>query len=461
MFSLFKVKFNWGVYLILLLIIRVLWTDISWYSFFAYAITLHQFIILFNSISSVLPIRYLAGLLMCVQMLLGPAFAFNGLDEYQYITYQMRVPEADYFQYALPATILFILGLHVTAGKLKGEQLNLNAIRNYVDKAGNLPYILIGIGFFSSTLSSFFSTSFNFVFVLLGSLKFIGLYMMLLGSKQIKILPLIVVVGSIVIDALTIAMFHDLLIWIILTGAILAIKYQVKDAVKAAVTVGFILMAVIIQQLKKDYRANIAEAGAGINTFESVYKDKVSDNSLFSYEKLAESNVRINQGYIITNIMATVPDRVPFENGAELLIILESAFLPRILAPNKLNAGDRFIFMKYTGLQLREGTSMGLGAMGDGYINFGVMGGAIFMFFLGLMFSEVLNGFKKYSKIFPALLLFVPLVFYYPIRPDCELQTSLGHLVKASMLVAAIMIIWRTKFEKKRLSVGSLAEVVV
>ncbi len=461
MFSLFRVSFNWGIYIILLLIIRVLWTDLSWYSFLAFAITLNQFMLLFNSISNVVPIRYLAGLLMCVQMLLGPAFAYNGLDEYQHSTYQMKVSEAEYFQYALLAVILFIWGLHVTAGKLKGEKLNLEAISKFVDNAGNLPYYLIGIGFFASTLGSFFSTAFTFVFVLLGSLKFIGLYMMLLGGRQIRMVPLVIVVGSVIIDALTIAMFHDLLIWIILTGAILAIKYQVKDGVKAAVTVGFILLAVVIQQLKKDYRANIAEAGAGINTFESVYQDRVSDNSLFSPEKLAESNVRINQGYIITNIMATVPERVPFENGKELVLILESAFLPRILAPNKLNAGDRFIFMKYTGLQLREGTSMGLSSVGDGYINFGVIGGAIFMFFFGLTFSEVLNGFKKYSKTFPALLLFVPLVFYYPIRPDCELQTSLGHLVKSVMLIAAIMVIWRTQFKKKDAVVSSLVEPAV
>src|SRR5690606_20610255 len=149
------------------------------------------FILLFSSISSVVPIRYLAGLLMCVQMLLGPAFAFNGLDEYQYITYQMKVSEVEYFQYALLAVVLFILGLHITAGKLKGEQLNLPVIKKFVDQSGDLPYYLIGIGFFSSTLSSFFSSSFTFVFVLLGNLKFIGLYMMLLGGKQIKMLPLI------------------------------------------------------------------------------------------------------------------------------------------------------------------------------------------------------------------------------------------------------------------------------
>jgi hypothetical protein len=94
------------------------------------------------------------------------------------------------------------------------------------------------------------------------------------------------------------------------------------------------------------------------------------------------------------------------------------------------------------------GTSMALGAMGDGYINFGIMGGCIFMFFLGLTFSMVLNGFYKFSKSFPFLLLFTPLVFYYPIRPDCELQTSLGHLVKSCFLIYIMLLFWKKDLSK-------------
>ena len=92
---------------------------------------------------------------------------------------------------------------------------------------------------------------------------------------------------------------------------------------------------------------------------------------------------------------------------------------------------------------------MGLSSPGDAYVNFGVWGGCIFMFCLGLLFSEVLNGFYKYSKYYPFLLLFTPLIFYYPIRPDCELQTSLGHLVKGCMLVFAMMVFWKKDLTRK------------
>jgi hypothetical protein len=447
--TLFNVKFNWGFYILGLIFIRIAWFDMSWMSFLALAITLHQFLLLFYSLGAIIPIRYLAGSFMCVQMLLGPVMAYNGLDAYQRYEYQMRIPEFEYLSYAIPAVVLFILGLHVTAGKLKGEILDRKEIARFINNSGNLPYIFIAIGFLSSLISALFGSALTFVFYLLAGFKFIGTFMLLLGSKQVKPWILVLVFGSIISSSLQSAMFHDLLTWLIMLGAVLAIKFKPSMIIKGIAASSFILLALIIQLSKKDYRENISSGnGGGLSSFQQVVENDQKDNALFDKASLAKSNIRINQGYIITNIMSTVPERVPFENGNELMRILESAFLPRIIAPNKLNAGDRTIFMKYSGLALLPGTSMGLGSMGDAYINFGIMGGCIFMFFLGLLFSEVLNGFYKYSKYYPFLLLFTPLVFYYPIRPDCELQTSLGHLVKSCFLIYMLVLFWKRDLSK-------------
>jgi hypothetical protein len=444
--TLFNVKFNWGVYFLSLIFIKIMWPDMSWWSLLALAISIHQFLLLFFSIGAVIPIRYIAGTFMCLQMLLGPTFAYNGLDQYQFVDYKMKIPEATYFSYAIPAVLMFILGLHVTAGKLKGEIINELEIKKFIDNSGQLPYIFIAIGFLASYISGSFGSELAFVFVLLAGFKFIGLFMLLLGSKQLKLWVMILVFGSIIASSLSVAMFHDLLTWLIMLGAVLAIKYKPNVTLKAIATTGFILISVIIQQLKGDYRQTIKSEGGNIDVFENVYQE--NSKSLFDYKKLAASNVRINQGFIMTNIMITVPEIVPFENGKELMKILEAAFLPRIIAPNKLNAGDRKIFAKYARIPLAPGTSMALGATGDAYINFGVLGGCIFMFFLGLAFSEVLNGFYKFSKAFPFLLLFTPLVFYYPIRPDCELQTTLGHLVKSCFLIYMMLLFWKKDLSK-------------
>lgn len=450
--SLFKVKFNWGVYILLLLIIKVVWFELSWLSFFALAVTLHQFLILFYSAGAVIPIRYLSGAFMCLQMLLGPTLAYNGLDDYQTNpVYKMKIPEEQYFAYVLPAVILFIIGLHITAGKLKGEILNEKEIARFVDNSGRLPYVFIGVGFLSTYISGFFSSELGFVFYLLSSFRYIGLFMLLLGTKRLKTGALILVFGSVFVSSLQKAMFHDLLTWLIMLGAVLAIKFKPNITVKAAAAGGFILFAVIIQQVKGSYREAAWEGrggGAGLASFENALNEKREDNSLFGSSSLAKSNLRINQGFIITNIMNNIPRNEPFSNGEELMQILESAFLPRVLAPNKLRAGDRTVFMKYSGMVIREGTSMALSSVGDAYANFGVLGGCIFMFLLGLVYSEVLNGFQRFSQYYPFLLLFTPLVFYYPIRPDCELQTTLGHLVKSCVLIYILIMFWRQDLSK-------------
>jgi len=445
--SLFNTRFNWNVFLIIAILIYLFFPGLSWYSYLAILISIHQFFLLFFSIDHVLPIRYLFGTLMCLQMFIGPVLAYNGVDDYQYFMYTMKVPEAVYFSYVIPAVSCFIIGLHFTAGKLKGEMLNVNALHAFTNARPDLPFWLIGIGFVASMIAGFFSSDLAFVFYLLGNFKYIGAFLLVLSGKQLKTIALVIVYGSIVLSSLGGGMFHDLLTWLMMIGAVLAIKYKPGINTKAIAGGLFIFLAILIQQVKGTYRDATAEGQeAGVETFQKVVEEGREANTLFSFKSLAISTVRINQGFIITNIMTQVPAKVPFANGTELGIILEAAILPRILAPNKLNAGDRALFTKYSGMGLRRGTSMGLSSVGDAYINFGIVGGCLFMFCLGFLYNTVLKLFDKYGKEFPVLLLFVPLVFYYPIRPDCELQTILGHLVKSCFLIFVIFFIWKKQF---------------
>ena len=447
--SLFNVKFNWPMYLLAGIIIRLIFFGISWYSYFAVMITIYQFLLLFNAIGHVIPVRYLLGSFMCLQFFVGATLAYNGLDQYQYQLYVMRIPEEEYFSYVIPAVLMFIAGLHLNAGSLKGEQVDEKGITYFVQKKPRLPYFFIGFGFVSSIVGSFFSSELAFVFYLFGSFKFIGLFLLILGSKHLKPLPMAIVIGSIVSSSLGSGMFHDLLIWIVITASVYGIKYKFGQNIKIAGATAFIVLVALIQVMKGVYRDVLGgEAGkGGLETFAKLAQEQNElDEGLFGFRKLAASNVRINQGFIITNIMITVPNRVPFQNGAQMYEVFEAAILPRIIAPNKLKAGDRSTFTKYSGINLRQGTSMGLSSVGDAYINFGIIGGCFFMFFLGLMYNITLQMFGKYSVRYPILILFTALSFYYPIRPDCELQTILGHLFKSIMLITFVVNVWKNQF---------------
>jgi hypothetical protein len=283
----------------------------------------------------------------------------------------------------------------------------------------------------------------------LSSAKYIGAFMLIIGGVKLKPWILVVVFGSIVLSSLGSAMFHDLITWLIFILAVLAIKFKPPVLIKVAFAVGFMLLVITIQQLKGAYRTASQFQGkqGSLDLFGQVYETQESNGGIFDKESLARNNVRINQGFIVTYIMKNIPDKVPYANGAELYQILEAAFLPRIIAPNKLKAGDNSLVTKYSGIRLNPDTSMSLSAMGDSYINFGTYGGCIMMFFLGALFNFVLIKFGKIGKKYPVAILFTPLVFYFPIRPDTALQTGLNHLVKASFLLYMILIVYRHQFE--------------
>jgi hypothetical protein len=455
--DLFKkdVPIDWRIFFGIVLFTKLFFPDISLYSFFAFIISAYQFMLLFYSIGFILPVRYLAGSLMCVQMLVGPALAYNGLDEYQLGYLKMQVDESIYFSYVIPATILFLIGLRIKFNQnVSDEFININQLKEYVKNNQQTMYIFIVIGFVSSLISPFFSTEIGFVFTLLGSFKFVGLFMLILGDNKLKPLSLFVVLSSIILSSLGNAMFHDLLIWLLFMGAVFSIKYKPSNYLKFGLAVLFVGMAIFIQMLKGDYREATWKEGkeGNVSNFAATTKAKNEQNELFTLEKLKQSNIRINQGFIITNIINNVPEKENYSNGKELMQILEAAILPRVIAPNKLNAGDRFFFMKWAGFPIAAGTSMGLSSMGDGYVNFGKFGGMIFMFFLGLLFSYVISIFYKYSFEYPILYLFPALVFYYPMRADCELQTILGHLFKSCFLIFILIKAWKNHFVSKALT---------
>jgi hypothetical protein len=322
-------------------------------------------------------------------------------------------------------------------------------IKRFVKENPKLPFVFIGIGFVSSFVSGLFGAELGFVFTLLACFKFIGTFLFILSGTKLRPFFLFLVYGSVIASSLGSAMFHDLLTWLIFLGAVFALKYKPSVQVKGIFTFGFIILALMIQLIKGDYREATWKEGeeGGIETLQKTMNASQEKNSFINEEKLGGSNVRINQGFIITNIMANIPARMPFAKGEELAQILEAAIMPRILAPNKLNAGDREFFMKWSGMRIAAGTSMGLSSVGDAYINFGMVGGSIFMLLYGMFFSEVLKAFNHFGKSFPVLILFTSLVFYYPIRPDCELQTILGHLIKSCFLIFVMIQIWKYKFK--------------
>lgn len=442
--SLIGVKINWLLYFGILLGIRVAFPAMEWTSIAAIAISLHQFFLLFKSIGYFLPIRYLTGSLACLQLLIGPTLAYNGLDKYQFIKYTMQVPESDYFFFAIPAVTMFIVGLHFFSQKLEGEMLNKNAITVYLSHNQIVPIIFIIVGIASDITRRLLPDSLAFVFYLFGALKFVGALMLIFSNSRRRFFWIALTAASLIISSLRTGMFYDLIIWSIIFGAIAALRYKPSTRNKYILATIFLVSVAGIQLIKKDFRAAISgpEEISEIEALQEAVEKTTLEKSKNIWIYLASQNVRINQGFIVAYILKNVPAQKPFSNGSTLADAISAALLPRFIAPNKLSSGNREHFIKYTGFGLSRRTSMSLGTIGECYVNFGQWGGTLLMLFIGIIFNSILNALHRFYGIFPALFFFVPFVFFYPIRPDTDLQTIFGHLIKSLVVVFSIFALW-------------------
>lgn len=409
---------------------------------------------LFTSFGKRLPIRILFMFFMGFQLLFTAYLSYFVYPDYQF--YKMEVPPDVYFSFVNPAVLCFGLGLYWNEKKHQQlEAIDFQGIQRMALNNPGIAYFFIGFGIVAAFAGQVFSgAGLEFIFYVLGLLKFVGLFLVIIGSIKLKRWLIIVIYATIIISSFRDAMFHDLIIWSVFLFSVLALKYQPNFQKKLALFVGGILVVLFIQVIKETYRTNLERTDASlsvvINSAEQVQQES---GGLFSIATIAPQISRFNQGWIVASIMDNVPNNVPYAEGETIKLYFEAAFLPRAWAPNKLKAGDKDIFNKYCGRKISDGTSMALSSVGDAYINFGIEGGWIFMFIWGLCISVLMNFMSKKSNDYPFLPLFALVIFAYAIRIECEMQTIMGHIVKSAVILWAIFLLYQRMLRRYFVSV--------
>ena len=110
---------------------------------------------------------------------------------------------------------------------------------------------------------------------------------------------------------------------------------------------------------------------------------------------------RLQATYHLAKTMDIVPDIIPYQNGKNWGETFAFVFTPRLFNPDKgeLNTSEKA--SKYTGIKyagLEQGTSFSLGYFGDCYIDFGLLGMAIGLFLIGLLFGVTYYYFLRNSS---------------------------------------------------------------
>ncbi len=401
------------------------------------------FLIYVHRLNNTIPVLELMLFISSIQWLLGAHMSFN--YEFQHNKYYMYVDRIEYMGVVVPGFLCFTVGALLVKNELN-IGLASNQMQKFVELNPSAPLILVVIGLISPFIASVVPAVIGFVFYLTGSLKFIGgalwLFQPAGARKWFATMGIMVFT---LISSIQAGMFHDLLLWLALLFSFVVLQTKMGLYQRMVVIATGFLLAFVIQSVKQEFRARLFEGlmadESPADVFFTLVNDRIDnlENMFADDEYMAEMNVRLNQGWIISAIIDNVPQNEPYANGETIAEAFSASFVPRFLSPEKKIAGGRENFERFTGLPLGENTSMGTSVIGEAYANFGAFGSWVFMFFWGLFLAGIFNLLVRYGKKEPLIYVFLPLIFLQVVKAETELYVVLNHFLKSIVLVFVLL----------------------
>jgi hypothetical protein len=179
-------------------------------------------------------------------------------------------------------------------------------------------------------------------------------------------------------------------------------------AIVLAAIVCLLALGTFWTAIKTEYREYLNQ-GTGQQTVMMPVEDRAAKlTELFDrftwndFEAGIEAMVlRVSYVYYFSLAMINVPDSVPYENGALWWGTLRHTFMPRLFFPEKATLDDSERTMLYTGVMVggtEQGTSIGIGYVGESYIDFGPVGMFAPIFLLGCFYGAIYRVFALQSR---------------------------------------------------------------
>ncbi|MDF1722291.1 MAG: hypothetical protein P1U65_16585 [Minwuia sp.] len=384
------------------------------------------------------------------QWLLGAYFAYYH-DAVTY-KYRMYVDETSYFSFVLPGTLAFIFAM-----KFLAPRISLGQVRKYIESVPPIDksviYYVIIFSIMTTVLGGSIRGPLAFFVYLISQFGFIAVIYMIMLKMQYRWIALIVTFGILASSSINQSLFHTLLLWSALLASFICAELRLGFLRKALLLALGILLIVQLQAAKSDYRDRIRknpEQSGVVALYETMTENSIFEESegYSAVNETGKLNARLNQGWIISSVMAYVPAAHPFEEGQTILRAIQDSFVPRILIEKReVSVSDGF--RDYTGLYVNRETSFGISVLGEAWVNFGYYG-IIMMAAVGAFFGLILRGIMKASTRYPTVILWTPLLFLQAAKAETELVVVLNHLAKTGMLIV-VMYIFAYKFLKWRI----------
>lgn len=388
-----------------------------------------------------IPILELMLLIAGLQWVIGPIVEYNFPSLHW--KYYMYVEQVTYMEFVVPAFLCFSLVILSLTRKFSKINIPLNNLNKYSDYGIQI----VIIGFVFDFLGGFLPGTLGFVAFLFSNFKFVGAIVLYYSDnpKLKKIFYLIIL--FLLVTSISRGLFHDFILWSIFFYIFWALKNKPSVPLILTTFVAAVLFALTLQTVKSAFREQVWNNYSGnklelfVNLMlDSIFADEVESEQ---FDDGVSTNVRLNQGWIISAVLNNIPVSQDYLNGVTVKNAVYASLLPRFLNPNKTEAGGKENFRKFTGLELNSGASMGISILGEAYGNFAQTGGIVFMGLWGFFLVRVWGFLLKKMSENLLLVAFIPLIFLQVVKAETELVVVLNHLVKSTIIV--FLFLWFAK----------------
>jgi len=424
-----------------------IFNDASFYINLSYLITFFLGGQLVLDLGRKIPLRSLVLFITSFQYLAAPSFDYEFLGAYNPY-FKMRIPQDEFFSFVLYAFLALWAGLSFPLRKVRNEKEILNRLKESPRVNFKLGITLVCIGFVTNYLTVIFTipSALNFIVTLLTLMRFVGILFIWLSNAKNKKL----IIGAVIFEYSLFSLTTGIFIQLIILSIFLYAYYTMLNQPNKLRIIGIISISIVglffLQSVKKDYRQQIwveKDQNSKIGILSGLLSDRVSnlDATTFLYTA-ANVNMRLNQGWVIQLIMFNIPGRKPFLNGEVFWNEFSGLFLPRFILNDKATVQSSAKFEKFAGYKLL-GYTIAVGILGDGYGNFGVEGGILFCFIIGMFFNVCIYTFYRISELYPSVFLWCVFIFFYLIRAGDDFYIICNWLIKSSMMLWVVYFLFK------------------
>jgi hypothetical protein len=357
----------------------------------------------------------------------------------------MPVQQNVYFDYALPAVTGFSLLLcWPLNGKNKADhgiplQQLIERVKAILTGNQRFGIYLLIAGVLISMFVQSLPTSLQFIFTLFYFSAFAGsLYVFFSKSFPFKRIILISFGLFILAASLRNGMFTIIAYMGMTMFSFFFLGRKIPMWKKLVSFVAAVFLIMLIQSIKPEYRKMLRRnyEASKVETFTNLVSERLTNiNKFITSEAFFPMHYRANQGFNLALVIRKYPARTPHDNGSRLLVAIASAFVPRVIWPDKPEAGGVANMMYYAGVRI-AGWSTNVGPLGEAYASFGSEGGIIYMMLLGLFIRFAYMRVFIIARKIPLLILWIPVLFYQ-ITYSAENDTLqiLNSLIKSAFFI--------------------------